>query len=856
MSESQTPGGARFIKADLHIHTPESYDYQDDEAEPSDLIERFVEENIELVAITDHNTDGYYEELVEAAEAEPVTVLPGVEITTGQSGENQIHMTAIFPPDNAPAISGVMHEIGLGTDPETAIADATIPSICDTVREAGGLPILAHIDQNAGAHHELANRNNPTRQRTFDSDKVAALEIVSLDTADQFPEFAHIRSSDAHNLDSIGERCTYLKMDAPTFEGFRMALSDPESRVSVRRQLNTHMSIDSLQVENGFLEPRKLQFNKNLNSLIGGKGTGKSSVLEHIRYALDIEPRSEDIAAECAALIKWTLAPDGIIRLRLTGNTGDQYEIVREYNSAPVIYRVSDDESTAEEPLSIPIDRFRQEFFDAEIHSQRELINLARNETNQLELLDTYFDLAELKRDREETKAEIKDQSLQVQTLQNEVDQLIDKTHHYETLREQIEVMSEKGVDEYVEGQEEWEEERASLATAIEGVEEVDEKVGSMDLTDVINEISPTSGPNQELLEDANSIVENLRADIEELQESLKETVAEAQSEISEVREEWNRVNKKREREHSRLADEIHEEIDVDVDQFFEIRSEMHELRGVSEELETMRKELEKAKTQKDELFGDLAEARRALTEARQDGISALNGELNDVRVSLESQANRIEYIDWINHVLEGSGVYTRHKEAIAKTFEPRTLAEIVRTDDIDRLTEVADCPPTSAENFITHDDLNERLTELELLEVRDEPIFELNDGGWKSLDEMSDGQQCTTLLSITMIERDVPLIIDQPEDMLDNKFIFSEVVQLVRSIKHDRQIITATHNANIPVLGDAEQIIVMDANGQSGFYSTCGSIDNENVKMNTQSILEGGEQAFRDRNDKYRRSI
>ncbi|MFC6965195.1 TrlF family ATPase, partial [Halocatena marina] len=566
-------------------------------------------------------------------------------------------MIAIFPPDNAAAISRVKHEIGLGLDPKIAIADPTIPSICDIVRDSGGLPILAHIDQNAGAHHELADRNNPTRELTFDIDKVAALEIVSLDTAEQFPEFAHIRSSDAHDLDSIGNRCTYLKMDAPTFEGLRMALSDPESRVSVQKQLNTHMSIDSLQVEHGFLEPRKLQFNKNLNSLIGGKGAGKSSVLEQIRYALDIKPRSEDIATECAALIDWNLDPDGIVRLRVTGSTGDQYEIVREYDSAPAIYRVQDDGSVAEEPLPIPIERFREEFFNAEIHSQRELINLARDETNLLELLDTYFDLTEPKGDRDEVKAKIEDQSRDVQTLQNDVDRLIDKKHHYETLREQIEVMKEKGVDSYIEGQEDWEEERANLASTIEGVEEVEEKVDKMDLTSTINGVSPTSGPNQELLEEANSIVEDLRTDIEGLQERLEETVDDAQSEIDEIREAWNQANEEREREHSRLADEIHEEIDVNIDQFFEIRSEMHELRGASEELETKRRELENAKKQKDELFDELAEARRVLTEARQDGISALTGELNNVKVSLEPQANRTEYINWINHVLEGSGV-------------------------------------------------------------------------------------------------------------------------------------------------------------------------------------------------------
>lgn len=210
-----TTGGAKFYKADLHIHTPRSHDYEDTDVEPSDIVAAFEREDLDLVAVTDHNTAGYFNRLREAAEASELTVLPGVEITTGQSGEHQIHMTAIFPPEEAEVLPTFLHDIGIRDDPEEAIADDTIPKICEKTREYGGLPILAHIDVIAGADHELADRNNPTRQRVFDAEKVAALEIVAEETADEFGVFAHIRSSDAHSLADIGERHTYIKMDSP-----------------------------------------------------------------------------------------------------------------------------------------------------------------------------------------------------------------------------------------------------------------------------------------------------------------------------------------------------------------------------------------------------------------------------------------------------------------------------------------------------------------------------------------------------------------------------------------------------------------------------------------------------------------
>ncbi|MFC5971397.1 hypothetical protein ACFPYI_08660 [Halomarina salina] len=187
--------------------------------------------------------------------------------------------------------------------------------------------------------------------------------------------------------------------------------------------------------------------------------------------------------------------------------------------------------------------------------------------------------------------------------------------------------------------------------------------------------------------------------------------------------------------------------------------------------------------------------------------------------------------------------------------LRPTDAPTIVRERDTKRLVAQTDISPTGAENFVDHDDLREQVVKLELFCLLHQPIIELNDGGWKSLNQMSDSQQCTALLSITMIERDIPLIIDQPEDVLGNQSIFLEVVSLLRDINHDHEIITATHNANIPVLGDAEQIIVMRSNGQEGFFRPYGWIDDHVTKNQTRDFLEGSEQAFRGRDDKYRQS-
>jgi ABC-type cobalamin/Fe3+-siderophores transport system ATPase subunit len=120
-------------------------------------------------------------------------------------------------------------------------------------------------------------------------------------------------------------------------------------------------------------------------------------------------------------------------------------------------------------------------------------------------------------------------------------------------------------------------------------------------------------------------------------------------------------------------------------------------------------------------------------------------------------------------------------------------------------------------------------------------------------VNQLSDGQKHTIMLTIAMLaESNIPLVIDQPEDDLDNAFIFSAVVRVLRQIKERRQVILVTHNANIAVLGDAELLLPMRREGDGGAAFDRGSIDAKKTKDAVLSILEGGEVAFRRRKEIY----
>ena len=156
-------------------------------------------------------------------------------------------------------------------------------------------------------------------------------------------------------------------------------------------------------------------------------------------------------------------------------------------------------------------------------------------------------------------------------------------------------------------------------------------------------------------------------------------------------------------------------------------------------------------------------------------------------------------------------------------------------------------------------------MLELEELEPRVLTRVELNvstgrdEPRWQTLEELSKGQKATAILLLLLLDSEAPLIVDQPEDDLDNRFIADRIVPAVRQKKATRQFVFSTHNANVPVLADAELIVGLTARGVGGGAERAtvradhrGSIDAPSVKHLIEERLEGGRAAFLERQRKY----
>lgn len=202
--------------------------------------------------------------------------------------------------------------------------------------------------------------------------------------------------------------------------------------------------------------------------------------------------------------------------------------------------------------------------------------------------------------------------------------------------------------------------------------------------------------------------------------------------------------------------------------------------------------------------------------------------------------------------MLKGCGLqYARLAARIVESLSPEELSRIVRRGDKNRLAEDGDMPEDHASRIIAHLQDSEHIGRLETIDLGDEPLIALKDGSdFKNSADLSTGQRCTVILPILLFESDRPLLIDQPEDNLDNAFVYDTIVRSLRGVKASRQLIFVTHNPNIPVLGEAERVFVFSSDGRHGTVSNVGTV--EEVKDQIEHLLEGGKEAFILRMQKY----
>jgi hypothetical protein len=238
---------------------------------------------------------------------------------------------------------------------------------------------------------------------------------------------------------------------------------------------------------------------------------------------------------------------------------------------------------------------------------------------------------------------------------------------------------------------------------------------------------------------------------------------------------------------------------------------------------------------------------REARVNAREEAAALLNSKLGPrIRITVNRFGSVAPYAEAIAEALRGSGVqYNILAPELASTISPRELALAAESDDPNSIATITGITLERAQRVAHH--LRDIGTEGVLTAPLGDTVqLALLDGGnYKPAEELSVGQRCTVVLPIVLSHTERVLIVDQPEDNLDNSFVAETLVKALRNRPTTSQLIFATHNPNIPVLGEADQVVFLTSDGKRGDVSHVGALDDRESVRAITDVMEGGREAF-----------
>lgn len=622
------------------------------------------------------------------------------------------------------------------------------------------------------------------------------------------------------------------------------------------------MKIDrivSLSVVGGFLDGVRVEFSPELNCIIGARGTGKTTILELIRYALDQLPR-RDISPAARRKVEQLVEGNlqgGRVELEIETRDGLRYCITRAAGEDPIVLDAS------RNPTSLTLGS--NAFFRADIFSQNEVETIADHAAFQLELIDGFAkdEVEELNRAADDIVLQIVAHAKRVEPIISRLEVLDGEIKQLPVIEERLKGLVAKGdqTSDAINKAHELKALRDRENRTIQGAViflgdfdgELDELAGRFkeEFTGKFTK-EILQGPNGERM---NSVQSRLRACAGAVREAIaaaKEAVRLCTVGVMEDDEVLKAAHREQEIAFRQLIEKHkqHQEKSAERAQLEKKRNQIMALKVESVEL---RKQLASADKNRSELLARLSETRDERFQVRKRVAEHLNSALSPtIAVSIQQDGDSTAYRELIEAALKGSGVKQGMvAQKLIRTLPPAQFGELVRAADPVALMERGDLNAEQAAKVIAAFKSPEKLAALETVCLDDEPSIRLRVGQQeKDSDTLSTGQKCTTILPILLLEGGRPLLVDQPEDNLDNRFIFETVVESIQQVKTTRQLVFVTHNPNIPVLGDAGAVVVMESGGDRARAAATGTVDHCRAEIVT--LLEGGEEAFRRRGARY----
>ncbi len=616
--------------------------------------------------------------------------------------------------------------------------------------------------------------------------------------------------------------------------------------------------IEHMSVIGGFLDGLQVSFGDGLNTIIGARGTGKTTAIEFIGYALDSLPSREHAADErkrIETLVKRNLG-GGRISVGIRAKDGASYNITRTFGDDAIILDADD------QPVSVNL---KSGLFRADIYSQNAVESIADRPLFQLDLIDSFASpqISDIFSREQQLISTLKANAHQIIPLEREgvaIDDELASLPGVETKLKSFVGESDRASAEINEAhrlKSLRDRETRFLKQLRELVGSFRESLGNhlgIAGTKAMKLIDPEAaeGPNGDIVREAARAVIDCRRDVDVLLRQAVDRIGQASASIGEQVD----VIAQRHREQElafRATIENHQQAQQQAAERAELERRRNQLLARQQQQTEVSQQIDELRSQRRRLLEQLSELRDQRFSLRNSVAARINEELAPtIRVTIVQYGNADAYRQMLETRLKGVGLKQGLvAQKIAASMPPSELTDVIRSRDSAPLIDRAELNADQAAKVVTCLLDPEFLFTLETVELDDQPLIELKDGDeYKDTSSLSTGQKCTTILPILLLESDSTLIVDQPEDNLDNRFIFQTVVESIRHVKSKRQLILVTHNPNIPVLGEADYVVVLESDGAHARVTREGDVDA--CKSEIVTLLEGGAEAFRRRGERH----
>jgi len=933
--------GNHYKKCDLQIHSPRDRAWKGGafvtDEERSDYSKKLIKEcrdaNIDAIAITDHHDIVFYEYIKKASNEElditgaiippdkQIIVFPGVELTLHQPPcQGLLIFDANFPEILFATVLGALSIAqSPKSEPKTSetlpIPSATINSINDIYSKLDGTDgvkgryiFLPHIKEKGHktlmrpGFHEAYSKMPCVGgyvDGKFENGGPGYLGILNGEVeAYGFKSLAIIQTSDFRGEAELKDIniATWIKIKEPTAEALRQACLAKESRISLKEPDIPKIYIEKIDVTNSaFLSKFNLNFNPQLNSIIGGRGSGKSTILEYLRWTLcdqtelfGKENPKSDIEKKRNSLIDKTLKDvDGEVRIFFVVN-GTRHIIKRNPKVEDVLLKVGDGGFERVRPKQIqellPIQAYSQKqlssisirsdelkrFIEQPISKTIEEIDLRINNAS-INVKSTYEKLSKsksLQTDLNKNKIEIDSYKQQIEELRSGLTGITENDKQV-LERDKFFVNEKNRFDEVRLEYENIKTKLSSLKDSLsnEDVEEINQNDIQFENTQILENL------NEERDLYFNQLLDKTQKMELEHDNSYKKIIAlhTAWIEIRDkFREDYTNAKEKSTSSETTLNSikDLEEKIEKLELSIREKRTKLSDLNVTDDEFKTIYDnftELQESKIDQlkrsTELFTELSDGLIKANFTKTIDSMKLSNEIGEIFSAYRLNIPRTK-ADKISEQVSSSSVPLKRWNEIF--YEIKSLSEFNLIPDIQEEFPHTPILDTSGFTSSNKKNISGSLTSEGLLRLATILLQFLPKFYYQTLNQMGDeipfedasaGQQATALLNVLLNQDGFPLIIDQPEDDIDNRAI-EKIISNLWNSKKKRQIIISSHNANLVVNGDSELVICCDYNETSqqtkGHIKHEGSIDNFEIRNEITSIMEGGERAFKLRKDKY----